>query len=62
MALNANVVVLKGRIIAYYLNGVDFGWMQKPVLKGRIIAYYLNYQSIRVSQRVSLRVELLLII
>ena len=35
-------LVLKGRIIAYYLNFKDGVYVPRAVLKGRIIAYYLN--------------------
>ena len=35
--------VLKGRIIAYYLNRENVHALATAVLKGRIIAYYLNF-------------------
>ena len=35
-------IVLKGRIIAYYLNNSMTLEIEANVLKGRIIAYYLN--------------------
>ena len=54
--------VLKGRIIAYYLNLLFKGQWFFAVLKGRIIAYYLNEAIAAGTLPVSLRVELLLII